>query len=126
MPISLNDPPAESNCHVPQIKLEALVVVQRRDRQSIVDSDNITISGTKVRLGGIDSPERNQTGRKASVTWKCGYEATETLRHWIYTKEVRCIGDTKDCYGRLMADWLVDGYNVNVRPERSRIRIYRN
>ncbi|MEO2183179.1 MAG: hypothetical protein ABGY43_12845 [bacterium] len=38
----------------------------------ISDGDTITISGMKVRLNGIDTPERNQTCRKAGVTWKCG------------------------------------------------------
>ena len=42
----------------------------------IVDGDTITISGTKIRLNGIDTPERNQTCRKAGVTWRRGYEAT--------------------------------------------------
>ena len=81
----------------------------------IVDGDTIKISGMKVRLSGIDTPERKQTCRKASVTWRCGYEATETLRGWTDTKEVRCIGDTKDRYGRLIADCFVDGYNINAR-----------
>ena len=75
----------------------------------ISDGDTITISGMKVRLNGIDTPERNQTCRKAGVTWKCGYEVTETLRGWLDTKEVRCLGDTKDRYGRLIADCFVDG-----------------
>ena len=81
----------------------------------IVDGDTITISGNKIRLSGIDTPEKNQTCRKAGVTWRCGYEATETLRNWTYTKEVRCVGDTKDRYGRLIANCFVDGYNVNAR-----------
>jgi len=73
------------------------------------------ISGTKVRLSGIDTPERKKTCRKASVSWRCGYEATKTLRGSTYTNEARCVGDTKDRYGRLIADCFVDGYNVNVR-----------
>jgi len=81
----------------------------------VVDGDTIAISGMKVRLNGIGTPERKQTCRKAGVTWKCGYEATETLREWTYTKEVRCIGDENDRYGRLIADCFVDGYNLNAR-----------
>ena len=81
----------------------------------IVDGDTIAISGMNVRLNGIDTPERQQTCKKAGVTWRCGYEATETLRGWTYTKEVRRVGDTKDRYGRLIADCFVDGYNVNAR-----------
>jgi endonuclease YncB( thermonuclease family) len=38
----------------------------------IVDGDTIAISGIKVRLSGIDTPEKNQTCRKAGVTWECG------------------------------------------------------
>ena len=81
----------------------------------IVDGDTITISGNKIRLNGIDTPEQNQTCRRAGITWRCGYEATETLRKWTYTKEVRCVGNTKDRYGRLIANCFVDGYNVNAR-----------
>ena len=43
----------------------------------IVDGDTIAISGMKIRLSGIDTPERKQTCKKAGVTWKCGYEGTE-------------------------------------------------
>ena len=81
----------------------------------VSDGDTITISGMKVRFNGIDTPERDQICRKAGVTWQCGYEATETLRGWLDTKEVRCLGDTKDRYGRLIADCFVDGYNLNAR-----------
>jgi endonuclease YncB( thermonuclease family) len=81
----------------------------------VVDGDTITISGNQVRLSGIDTPEKNQTCRKVGSTWRCGYEATETLRNWTYTKEVRCVGDTKDPDGTLIANCFVDGYNVNAR-----------
>ncbi len=39
----------------------------------IVDGDNITISGNKIRLNGIDTPEKDQTGKGAGITWRCGY-----------------------------------------------------
>ena len=55
----------------------------------ITDGDTITISGSKIRLSGINTPEKDQTCRKPGVKWRCGYEATETLRNWTYTKEVR-------------------------------------
>ena len=54
----------------------------------IVDGDTVTISGNKIRLNGIDTPEKDQTCRRAGVTWRCGYEATETLKNWTYTKNV--------------------------------------
>ena len=76
----------------------------------IVDGDIIAINGMKVRLSGIDNPREKQTCRKAGVTWKCGYEATETLREWTHTKEVRCIGDDKrplwKAHCGLLCRWL--------------------
>ena len=95
--------------------LSSVVTADISGTALIVDGDTIAISGNKIRLSGIDTPERKQTCRKAGVTWKCGYEATETLREWTYTKEVRCIGDENDRYGRLIADCFVDGYNLNAR-----------
>ena len=81
----------------------------------IVDGDTLSIAGNKVRLHGIDTPEKNQTCIANGVTWPCGYEATEAVRNWTYTKEVRCVGDTKDRYGRLIAEFFVSGYNLNAR-----------
>ena len=81
----------------------------------IVDGNTITISGNKIRLHGIDTPEKDQVCRDAGVIWKCGYEATEALQAWTYTKEVRCVGEDKDKYGRLIAECFVDGYNLNAR-----------
>ena len=79
------------------------------------DGDTITISGNKISLHGIDTPEEDQVCLDAGVIWKCGYEATEALRAWTYTKEVRCVGEDKDKYGRLVAECFVDGYNLNAR-----------
>ena len=81
----------------------------------IVDGDTLSIAGNKVRLHGIDTPEKNQTCIANGVTWPCGYEATEAVRNWTYTKEVRCVGNQKDRYGRLIAECFVSGYNLNAR-----------
>ena len=75
----------------------------------------VSVDGTKVRLEGIDMPEPEQTCRKSSADWRCGYDALDTLRRWIYTKEVRCIGSTSDAYGRLSGECFVDGYSLNAR-----------
>ena len=81
----------------------------------IVDGDTLSIAGNKVRLHGIDTPEKNQTCIANGVTWPCGYEATEAVRNWTYTKEVRCVGNQKDRYGRLIAECFVSGYSLNAR-----------
>jgi len=81
----------------------------------VIDGDTITISGTKIRLHGIDALEKDQVCRDAGVIWKCGPQAAETLRAWTDTKEVRCVGDEKDKQGISLADCFVDGYNLNAK-----------
>ena len=61
----------------------------------VSDGDTISISGMKVRLNGIDTPERSQTCRTARERWECGYEITETLRGWLDTQWVRGRRNTK-------------------------------
>ena len=81
----------------------------------VVDGDTLSIAGIKVRLNGIDTPEKDQTCKANGLTYSCGYDATEAVRNWTYTKEVRCVGDQTDRYGRLIADCFVSGYNLNAR-----------
>lgn len=75
----------------------------------------VSVNGAKVRLQGIDMPEPEQICRKSSADWRCGYDALDTLRRWIYTKEVRCVSSTSDAYGRLSGECFVDGYSLNAR-----------
>ncbi|MBZ9570681.1 thermonuclease family protein [Methanobrevibacter sp. TMH8] len=74
----------------------------------VVDGDTIDVSGVgRIRLVGIDTPEREQSG----------YEnATDFVKS-------KCLGKTvyldiddaknKDKYGRILAIVYVDGYNIN-------------
>jgi endonuclease YncB( thermonuclease family) len=72
----------------------------------VIDGDTIKLSdGTRVRLHGIDAPERNQPyGKKATR------ELTRLLGSSVYVETT----DT-DRYGRTIAVlWTSDGVNVNV------------
>lgn len=74
----------------------------------VVDGDTLDVSGVgRIRLIGIDTPERGQPG----------YEnATDFVKS-------KCLGKTvyldiddkknKDKYGRILAIVYVDGYNIN-------------
>tara|TARA_Y100000766_G_C18880977_1_gene593410 strand:- start:674 stop:1174 length:501 start_codon:yes stop_codon:yes gene_type:complete len=81
----------------------------------VVDGDTIAINGLKIRLFGIDAPEKDQICLEHRMEWRCGYSALDTLRKWTDTKEVRCIKKGKDVYGRLIAECFVNGYNLNAR-----------
>ena len=79
----------------------------------VIDGDTIDISGVRIRLNGIDTPEIEQICRTNGLIWPCGVEATKLMRHLTKDKTVTCIGNTKDQYGRLIANCFVDDLNLN-------------
>ncbi len=38
----------------------------------VVDGDTIDVAGQRIRLYGIDAPEKNQTCQIEDVPWACG------------------------------------------------------
>ena len=80
---------------------------------SVIDGDTIDISGVRIRLNGIDTPEKGQTCRKKGIIWHCGAEATKAMRHLTNGHVVSCIGNTKDRYSRLIAECFVGTLNLN-------------
>lgn len=66
----------------------------------MVDGDTLVIGNERIRLFGIDAPESNQD---CGDGWPCGREATNAVEDLIGGKSVRCEGDTRDFYGRLIA-----------------------
>ena len=79
----------------------------------VIDGDTIVVSDVRIRLNGIDTPEIEQICRTNGLIWHCGVEATKVMRHLTKGKTVSCIGNTKDQYGRLIANCFVGGLNLN-------------
>lgn len=79
----------------------------------ITDGDTIRVNGTKVRLFGIDAPERHQQCSSAEgQAYACGQTATRALADFIAGRKVDCVADEKDRYGRLVAVCTVAGEDV--------------
>lgn len=77
---------------------------------SIADGDTITVRpkqgpSVKVRLIGIDAPERGQA---------FGTRARQELGELVAGKSVEVIGTEKDRYGRLLGDVRHDGRSINL------------
>ncbi|WP_101341298.1 thermonuclease family protein [Cereibacter azotoformans] len=85
----------------------------------VIDGDTLEIEGVRVRLFGIDAPERNQTCGERDLLWSCGEWATERLELLLGGGQVRCTGAERDRYGRLLATCEVDGQDVGARMVRS-------
>jgi endonuclease YncB( thermonuclease family) len=81
----------------------------------VIDGDTIEISGTRIRLEGIDAPESDQTCTDSKgKTWPCGTAATNELRAHIRGRELTCNRRALDRYKRVLAVCsLPDGSDIN-------------
>ena len=76
------------------------------DDARVVDGDTLAFEGlgVTVRLHGIDAPESRQACESAEGDrYECGMAATRALEEKIAGKPVRCEGDKRDRYERLLA-----------------------
>ena len=69
----------------------------------IVDGDTLEVNGTKVRLHGIDAPERGQWCKNAKrKLYQCGEKSTKALKKITRGENVTCSISGRDRYGRLV------------------------
>lgn len=78
----------------------------------VVDGDTIEIAGRRVRLHGIDAPERDQACERDGQPYACGTEATRALGAILAGRIVRCTGRDHDRYGRIVAVCWAGGADV--------------
>ena len=71
----------------------------------VIDGDSLEINNNKIRLFGIDAPEKKQTCKKPYLiisfinfqrNYKCGLMATNQLNKFIDNRAVKCISENKD------------------------------
>ncbi len=79
----------------------------------VIDGDTLEIRGSRIRLHGIDAPERAQRCRSGGRFWSCGREATRALVRRIGSHPVACEARDRDRYGRVIAVCRVGGKDVN-------------
>lgn len=88
----------------------------------VADGDTITVLDTykvqhKIRLAGIDAPEKKQA---------FGNRSKESLSELTYDKTVTVETDKRDKYGRQVGKVLVNGQDVNLaQVERGMAWFYR-
>lgn len=70
----------------------------------ILDGDTLDFSGVRVRIFGIDAPERDQLCEHADGSrYGCGQFARETMVQLIAGEPVSCTRRDIDPYGRMVA-----------------------
>ena len=75
----------------------------------VTDGDSLEIAGVRVRLHGIDAPERDQDCRDANgKSYSCGRAAMRALSATIAGRSVTCTPVQVDQYNRDVARCTVD------------------
>jgi endonuclease YncB( thermonuclease family) len=73
-------------------------------RARVIDGDSLEIAGVRIRLFGIDAPERDQNCRDGDGrTFDCGRKAARALVSAIAGREVTCTPVDFDRYRRNVA-----------------------
>ena len=80
----------------------------------VTDGDTVKILGNRIRLHGIDAPEKKQKCVKNKTEYNCGTLATEALTRKIGKNVIKCLTQkTKDRYGRFIGICFVRQENLN-------------
>jgi len=80
----------------------------------IIDGNTIKILNNKIRLHGIDAPEKNQKCTKSRKEYNCGVVAREKLIKKIGKNAVKCLNKkNKDRYNRFIGVCFVEQEDLN-------------
>ena len=92
-------------------------------KAKIIDGDTIKINKKKIRLFGIDAPEKDQICKKTYISflifnfqkdYKCGERSTLALLKKLKGKKVKCIlQENKDRYNRNIGTCYVINLDIN-------------
>ena len=88
----------------------------------VIDGDTIKINSKKIRLFGIDAPEKKQICKKpfASINfysfqknYNCGALSTKYLKKKIGKNYIKCVPKSKDRYKRYLSICYLDELDIN-------------
>jgi endonuclease YncB( thermonuclease family) len=82
---------------------------------SVHDGDTLTLSGSKVRIWGIDAPELKQKCGGSA----CGVVARDALQELVKGRVVTCVQKDRDRYQRVVSSCQVSGADLGEQMVRS-------
>lgn len=78
----------------------------------VVDGDTVSMRERRLRLAGIDAPEKDQTCTRGGKTWNCGEQSSAALAAWIGGGILTCLSNGIDKYRRPVVRCTVRGFDV--------------
>lgn len=79
----------------------------------VIDADTIEVAGQRIRLGGIDAPEMQETCTDAQGRqWPCGRWATDTARAMVAGARLRCVDLGERTYERVVGRCYLRGRDL--------------
>lgn len=91
------------------VAIVALILPEDGKAWRVIDGDTLDLAGDRIRLFGIDAPERGQSCGPLA----CGKAATEALADILSAGPVRCTRVNTDHYGRTVARCRAGRRDVN-------------
>jgi endonuclease YncB( thermonuclease family) len=78
----------------------------------VVDGDTVIVRDRRLRLAGIDAPEKDQSCTRAGRAWDCGEQSRAALSASLGGSILTCLGDRMDKYGRPVVRCTARGFDV--------------
>lgn len=100
---------SRARCVFLLVAFVALLSVKSAGAQAIagtarpVDGDTLELAGQRIRLWGIDAPERVQMCEGALGVYECGRDASAVLAAILRGQNAVCEPRDRDRYGRVVA-----------------------
>jgi len=91
----------------------AVAALAQQGPARVIDGDTIDIAGERIRLHGIDAPEKDQTCTIGGREWECGVAAWGYLVQLLAGQAVQCDSRDVDQYGRTVAVCFADEKDIN-------------
>ena len=79
----------------------------------VIDGDTIAIGEQRIRLSGVDAPEKKQVCRRDGQEWRAGADATAWLKDRLENQTVTCTDEGHDRYKRIIGTCFVGGEDIN-------------
>ena len=82
-------------------------------RVNVIDGDTIDVGDVRVRIHGIDAPEKAQTCQsEQNLKWACGEWVNQQVRVRLQGQRATCKRVDTDKYGRAVATCFVNGEDI--------------